>query len=71
MKTFLFGFACCVKNGFLAFFPNQNVLCRGYIDLLSHTFYFGIQSQRRSFWEKRQKQLEFFGKSLHSSGLAL
>jgi hypothetical protein len=36
------GFASCVKNVFLAFFPNKNVLFRGYIDLLSHTFFFGF-----------------------------
>jgi hypothetical protein len=47
-KHFFLDFASCVKNVFLAFCPNKNVLFRGYIDLLSHTFFLGIQSQRYS-----------------------
>jgi hypothetical protein len=49
------GFASCVKNVFLAFFPNKNVLFRGYIDLLSHTFFFGFSIPALRVFGQRPK----------------
>ena len=51
---FFLGFASCVKNVFLAFFPNKNVLFRGYIDSLSHTFFFGFSIPASFILGKRQ-----------------
>jgi len=41
-ETFFFGFGLLRKKMCFGYIPNKNVLFRGFIDLLSHTFFFGF-----------------------------